>query len=187
MRTSLAAALAFALAACEELPPERDSRQIDVEDAFIGWVNHLVKGNADAAYRGLSEANKSNWLFDLLRRGDRTANAWLRKLEGRTRTDVDLWFNYFKDKKDNRVEKLPTSLLDHPTVLDLWRTTFEEQKEAVRIQMSNIQISEVFAEAAAASIVVRNIQGKTEMYQMIFERAGWKIDHHRQSVQEVPR
>ena len=179
--------LAVALVACEELPPERSPEQIRVEDAFMAWVNHLVKGNSDAAYRGLSEQNKSQWLFALLRGEDRAAHAWRLKLEGRTRTDVDLWLNYFKDKRDGRVEKLPTSLLDDPGVLDVWRTTFESQKEVIRIQMSRLQISEIFTDAAAASIIVRNIEGKTEMYQMVFERGGWKVDHHRQSVQEIPR
>jgi hypothetical protein len=181
------AGLAVALVACEELPPERTPEQIRVEDSFMAWVNHLAKGHADAAYQGLSELNKSQWLFGLLKAEDRAAHAWRLKLQGRTRTDVDLWYNYFKDKKDGRVDKLPTALLDDPAVLDLWRTTFEEQKEAIRIQMSKIQISEVFAEAAAASIIVRNIEGKAEMYQMVFERADWKIDHHRNSVQEIPR
>jgi hypothetical protein len=179
--------LAVALVACEELPPERSPEQIRVEDAFIGWVTHLVKGNAEAAYRGLSEQNKSQWLFDLLRGEDRSAHAWRLKLEGRTRTDVDLWLNYFKDKRDGRVEKLPTSLLDDPGVLDVWRVTFESQKDVIRLQMSRLQISEIFTDAAAASIIVRNLEGKTEMYQMVFERNGWKIDHHRQTVREVPR
>ncbi|HEX7900439.1 MAG TPA: hypothetical protein VF950_21905 [Planctomycetota bacterium] len=179
--------LALALVACEELPPERTPEQIRVEDAFMAWVNHLAKGNADAAYRGLSEQNKSQWMFDLLRAEDRAAHAWRLTLEGRTRTDVDLWLNYFKDKRDGRVEKLPTALLDDPGVLNVWRSTFEAQKEIIRIQMSRLTISEVFAEAAAASIIVRNIEGKSEMYQMIFERNGWKVDHHRQTVAEVPR
>ena len=179
--------LAVALVACEDLPPERTAAQIGVEDAFLTWVEHLTKGNTDAAYQGLSEQNKSQWLFDLLRAEDRAAHAWRLKLEGGTRTDVDLWFNYFKEKRDVRVERLPTALLDDPSVRELWRSTFDSQKEAIQIQMSKIQISEVFAEVAAASIIIRNMQGKSEMYQMIYERSGWKIDHHRQAMQEVPR
>jgi hypothetical protein len=179
--------LALGLAACEELPPERDSKQIQVEDAFLAWVNHLIKGNADAAYRGLSESYKSQWLFTLLRREDRAAHAWRLKLEGRARTDVDLWWSYFRDKNDGRVEKLSTALLDSPGVLELWRNSFEEDKEAVKLQMSRLQIAEVFADPAGASIVVRNIEGKTEMYQLIVERGGWKVDHHRDSVQDSQR
>jgi len=179
--------LAVALVACEEFPPERTAAQIGVEDAFLTWVDHLTKGDADAAYRGLSEQNKSQWVFRLLKAEDRAAHAWRLKLEGRTRTDVDLWLNYFKDKTNVRVEKLPSSLLDDPGLLEVWRTTFESQKDIIRIQMSKIQISEVFAEPAVASITVRNIEGKIEMYEMVFERAGWKINHHMSDVREVPR
>lgn len=189
MRTFWAASLAVALglAACEDLPPDMDSRKIQVEDAFVAWVNHLVKGNADAAFRGLSEANKSHWLFELLRREDRTAHAWRLKLDGRSRTDVDLWLSYFKDKSDGRPERLSTELLDSPGVQEVWRVTFEEQKDAVRTQMSNLRVLEVYAEDAAASVIVRNVVGKTEMYQLVYERGGWKVDHHREQVREVPR
>jgi hypothetical protein len=187
MRTVWAAALAVALAACEELPPDTDAQKLQVEDAFVAWVNQLVKGNADAAYRGLSEANKSQWLFDLLKRGDRTANAWRLKLEGRARTDIDLWLNYFKDKSDGRPERLPTEVLDSEGVLAVWRTTFEEQKDPIKVQMAKLRILEIYTDDAAASVIVRNVVGKTEMYQMVFERGGWKVDHHRGQVQEAPR
>lgn len=181
-------ALAAGLAACEELPPERDHSQIQVEDAFMAYVNHLVKGNADAAFRGLSESNKSQWIFERLRAEDRAAHQWRLKLEGRTRTDVDLWYNYFKGKNDGlRVDKLATSVLDSPGVLDLWRGTFEEEKENLKIQMSRLQIAEVFTDGAGASVIVRNLEGKTEMYQMIVERGGWKVDHHKETVREIPR
>lgn len=187
MKTAWAAALAVALAACEELPEDTDSRKLVIEDAFMAWVNHLVKGNGDAAFRGLSEANKSQWLFDLLRREDRAAHAWRTQLQGRTRTDIDLWLNYFKDKSGARVEKLPTELLDSEGVLNVWRQTFEEQKDAVKVQMARIRVLEIYMDDAAASVIIRNVVGKTEMYQLVFERGGWKVDHHRGQVNESPR
>lgn len=187
MKTAWAAALAVALAACEPLPPELDSRRILVEDSFVAWVNHLRAGNADASFRGLSDANKSQWLFELLRREDPVAHQWRLKLEGRARTDVDLWLNYFKDKNDGRPEKLSAELLDSPGVLAVWRATFEDQKDAVKTQMSNLRVLDVYTDDAAASVIVRNVVGQTEMYQLVFERGGWKVDHHRGQVKEAPR
>lgn len=188
MKRFAAALTAVALCACDALPPERTPDQTVVEDAFMDWVDALVVGNATAAYLGLSELNKSQWLFDLLRGEDRGAHDWRLKLDAQTRTDVDLWYNYFKDKAaDLRVQKLGSSVLDSPEILALWRRTFDGQKESIRLQMSKVQVTEVYTDGAAASLTVRNILGKTEIYELIFERGGWKINHHRAAVEPANR
>jgi hypothetical protein len=180
VKTAWAAALFITLAACEDLPPERTVGQHQVEDAFNTWLDALVAGDAVTSFRMLSDGNKSQWLFDLLKGEDRAAHAWRLKLEGKPRTDVDLWYTYFKDKPNDRVERLSTSVLDSPAVLALWKETFDGQKEGIRQEMSRMKVTDVFADGAAATVTVVNAIGKPEMFQLIIERGGWKVDHHKQ-------
>ncbi len=180
MRTAGAAALLLVLAACEDLPPEATPEELRVEDAFHAWLDALSSGDAATSWRMLSEGNRSQWLFDLLRAEDRTAHAWRLKLPGQTRTDVDLWYNFHKDRKLDRVAKLPSTLLDDPSLYAVWKATFDAQKESIRQEMSKIKVTKVYADGPNATVTVLNAVSKLEMFQLIIERGGWKIDHHKE-------
>lgn len=182
MRTAGAAALLLALAACEDLPPEATPEEMRVEDAFHAWLDALAAGDAATSWRLLSEGNRSQWLFDLLQAEDRTAHAWRLKLQGQTRTDVDLWYSFHKDRKIDRVARLPTSLLDDPSVYAVWKTTFDAQRENIRQEMSKIKVTKVYTDGSNATVTVLNAVSKPEMFQLVIERGGWKIDHHKEGV-----
>jgi hypothetical protein len=57
----------------------------------------------------------------------------------------------------------------------------------VRQEFSTLKVAEVYADDTGASIAVRTTVGTTELYQLIPEGAGWKIDHHRSSIRPLPR
>ena len=179
MRTAWALIAVAALAGCEDLPAERTPAEQQVEDAFQDWLDALIDGDATTSFRMLSDGNKSQWLFDLLKGEDRTAHAWRLKLEPQVRTDVDLWYNYFKDKKADRVDRLPSTLLDTPGVFAVWKATFDGQRENIRLEMSRIKVTSIYTDGGGATVTILNAINKSEMYQMIIERGGWKIDHHK--------
>jgi hypothetical protein len=179
VKTAWALAAFAVLAGCEDLPPERTPEAQQVEDAFRDWLDALIDGDAATAFRMLTDGNKSQWLFDLLKAEDRAAHAWRLKLEDKVRTDVDLWYNYFKDRKADRVNPLPTPLLDSPGVFAVWKETFDSQRENIRLEMSRVKVTSVYADGGGATVTVLNAINKSEMYQMIIERGGWRIDHHK--------
>lgn len=179
MRTAWAVAVLAVLAGCEDLPAERTPAQQEVEDAFQDWLDALTGGDAATAFRMLTDGNKSQWLFDLLKGEDRAAHTWRLKLEGQARTDVDLWYNYFKDRGSDRVSPLSTAILDSPGVFAVWKETFDSQREAIRLEMSRLRVSTIYTDGAAATVTVLNAINKAEMYQMVIERGGWRIDHHK--------
>ena len=86
MKTVWAVALLAVAAGCEDLPPERTPVEQAAEDSFRDWLDALIAGDAATSWALLSEGNKTQWLFDLLKAEDRAAHAWRLKLEGRTRT-----------------------------------------------------------------------------------------------------
>jgi hypothetical protein len=50
--------------------------------------------------------------------------------------------------------------------------------------MSRLQIAQVYGDDSGVTVAVRNGVGATELYGMIYERDGWKIDAHRQPLSQ---
>jgi hypothetical protein len=172
---------------CEDLPPDRTAEHADVRRSFEAWAKTLVKGEFPAAWAGMTTGYKSQWLFDLLVAGDATAHAWRRSLTGETRTTVDLWYNFHKDKNVARVPALPVELIDSPTVVGIWKTVCEEAAPELKSQMAKLEIVEIYSDGAGATVTVRNIRTTTEMYEMVPGRGGWLINHYVGSRRQVPR
>jgi hypothetical protein len=175
----------LASAACEDLPPDRTFETAEVRLAFEGWTRTIQKGDAPAVFAGMSLAFRSQWLFDLLKGGEARAHAWRRSLTGEARTGVDLWYNFHKDKDVPRVPTLDGALLNSPAVVAVWRDIFAESADEMKRQMSKLQISEVYQDGGGVTVLVKNVVGETEMYEMVAEGGGWKINHHRRALRSV--
>jgi len=52
----------------------------------------------------------------------------------------------------------------------------------IRAQMSRLQIAQVYGEDSGVTVAVKNGVNSTELYGLVFERDGWKIDGHRQPL-----
>ncbi|HYE98272.1 MAG TPA: hypothetical protein VEJ18_05140 [Planctomycetota bacterium] len=179
--------LAGLWAGCGELPPEPSAESQVAQEAFEDWLDALIRGDAPAAWAGLSEGNRSHWIFERLRDGDSAAHDWRKAWSGETRTQLDLWYFYHRDRNDERVRVLPTEVLAHPSTVALWTRYFKESLPEVRRQMQKLEITQVYADGAMVTVLARNLVGKIEMYQLRFEAGGWKVDHHREAVRQVPR
>lgn len=177
----------LSVAGCEDLPPDRSAEHADVRRSFDGWTRSLAKGDAPAAWAGMTIGYKSQWLFDLLKDGDGAAHAWRRGLTGETRTTVDLWYNFHKDKNVSRVPPLAPELIESPSVVAIWKGVCDEAGPALKAEMSRLEVVDVYSDGAGATVTVRNLRGTTEMYELVPGRSTWLVNHWVAPRRQVPR
>lgn len=185
----IAAGSLLVLAACvtervpEEKAPLTEDQQRQREDArasFEAWKGALSDGDAEVGFVMMTDAYKSEWLYGLLQGNTEEALEWKRSLKGRSRDELDLWFYFCKKHQDRlpRIEPLPPSVLSQPSLLDLWKRVFAEQKTVVKVQMSGARVDDVAWDPAGVIVRVLNLRDRPELYSMIFERGMWKVDGH---------
>jgi len=161
-----------------------EARTKSAREAFETWVRAAVEGNAEKTFAMLSDGNKSGWLFDRLEEGDVPARRWRSELTGTARTELDLWWGVARNRDSGRDEPLPSSVLMHPSLAQLFKEYFVRTQEGIRVQMSRVQIAQIYGDDSGVTVAVRNGVGATELYGMIYERDGWKIDAHRQPLSQ---
>jgi hypothetical protein len=192
MRRS-ACAILLLLAGCDALEPfdpqpmKDEKTREEARAAFEAWRAALVAGKSEEAWQGISEGNRSQWLFGLLSESDPLASEWRRTLQGSPRVDLDLWFEFCRKHKLQRAELLPGTVAAHPSLLKLWKDVFALQSGAIKYQMSRLEILEVYADAGGVTVSARNALGRTEFYAMGLEPGGWKVDHTRSSLRAANR
>jgi hypothetical protein len=183
----LAVLLLWSLASCggPEKSSEMDAaRSKSARDAFENWVRAAVGGDSTKTFDMLSDGNKSGWIYDRLEEGDPSARRWRGELTGTARTELDLWWGVAKQRSSGRDEPLPSSVLLHPSLAQLFAEYFVRTETGIRVQMSRLQISQIYGDDSGVTVAVRNGVGATELYGMIYERDGWKIDAHRQPLSQ---
>lgn len=149
--------------------------------AFQDWVKAFVDGKGDLVFNGMSDGLKSGWVFDRLAESDPAARRWRGELTGIPRTELDLWLGLAKKRNDGRKDNLPPSVLTHPSLAELFKTYFVNES-GLRMQMSRLSIGQAFADDTGVTIAVKNGQGSTELYGLIVENGGWKVDAHREPL-----
>lgn len=183
------APLFLALASCsgsENADTMGAARSNSAREAFETWVKAAVKGDARTTFAMLSDGNKSGWIFDRLEEGDGSARRWRGELTGTARTELDLWWGVAKTRGSGREEPLPSSVITHPSLEQLFTEFFVRTQGGIQVQMSRLQVSQVYGDDSGVTVAVRNGQGATELYGMVYERDGWKIDAHRQPLSQSP-
>jgi hypothetical protein len=183
----IAVLLVASLASCggsEVTEKGGEARNKSAREAFESWVRAAVDGDAAKTFFMLSDGNKSNWVFDRLEEGDASARRWRGELTGTARTDLDLWWGVAKQRQSGRDEPLPSSVLLHPALAQLFTEFFVRTASGIKIQMSRLQIANIYGDDSGVTVAVRNGIGATELYGMIYERDGWKIDAHRQPLSQ---
>lgn len=172
-------AVVLALAAsCSSEPAQQPGTEL-ARKAFEEWVRNAVAGDADKVFATFSDPYKSNWLFERLQASDALARRWRGDLTGRPRTELDLWLGIAKKKGNGREEGLPESVLRDAGLAQLFRGYFAQESGMIRTQLSRIVISQVFADDSGVTVAIKNGQGSTELYGLINQADGWKIDNYR--------
>jgi len=150
--------------------------------AFEEWRKATIAGDVDKTLSMLSDSRKSEWLYDRLEENDTLARRWRGDLTGPARTDLDLWWGQ-AHKTGNGRDPLRSTVLNHPSFISLFREYFMQSAAAIRAQMTKLEVTSVYGDQTGVTVAVRGGSGApTELYGMIFEHDGWKIDNYRQPL-----
>ena len=162
--------------------PTKVDTAVQARGTFEDWVRACVAGQPIKVFAGMSDGYKSGWLYERLSESDTTTRRWRADLTGQARTDLDLWYGVAKKRDSGREEPLPTSVLIHPTLTALFSELFMRDYSGVQLQMSRLQIAKVYTDDTGVTVAVKNGLSTTELYGMVYERDGWKVDAHRQPL-----
>ena len=186
MRKSVALLILGLLGASCAPETNESKTKTSARESFELWVHACVDGDWAKVFAGMSDGYKSGWLFDRLAESDSATRRWRGALTGQARTDLDLWLGMAKKREDGREEALPPSVLDHPSFAQLFRELFMRDFNGggIRTQMSRLQIAQIYGDDSGVTVAVKNGVNSTELYGLIYERDGWKIDAHRQPLMQ---
>jgi hypothetical protein len=149
---------------------------------FEDWTKAAAAGDAEKTLAMFSDAKKSEWLFDLLEENDAIARRWRGELTGAARTDLDLWWG-ISHRNGNGREPLRASVLTHPSFIQMFREYFTRTAGAIKTQLSKLEVTNVYGDDTGITVAVRGGPGApTELYGLVYERDGWKIDTYRQPL-----
>jgi hypothetical protein len=173
------AALLLLTASCSSAPPSQNEV---ARKSFEEWAKAAIAGDAEKTLAGFSDARKSEWLFERLEENDAIARRWRGELTGPARTDLDLWWG-LAHKSGNGREPLRATVLDHPSFAKLFREYFMQTLQTIKAQLSRLEISNIYGDETGITVSVKSGPGApTELYGLIYERDGWKIDTYRQPL-----
>jgi hypothetical protein len=174
------AALLLLLASCATpVPTPSDT----AKQSFQSWANAAKAGDAEKTLDGFSDAKKSEWLYQLLEENDPIARRWRGELTGAVRTNLDLWWGVTHKKGNGRAEVLHVSVLTHPSFVQMFREYFLQTASAIRASFSKLEVIQVYGDDTGVTVVVKCGLGMpSELYGLVYERDGWKIDTYRQPL-----
>lgn len=177
------AALVLMLAAScatPEATPVQSARK-----TFESWANAARSGDAEKTLDGFSDAKKSEWIYQLLEANDPIARRWRGELTGGPRTQLDLWWGQAHKRGDGRSEVLSAAVLTHPSFVRMFREYFMQTANAIRDQFAKLEVSQVYGDDTGITVVVKCGMGApSELYGLVYERDGWKIDTYRQPLSQ---
>jgi hypothetical protein len=173
------AALLLLTASCAA----EQTKEVDLaRKQFEEWKTAAAAGDAEKTLSGLSDVRKSEWLFQLLEENDGLAKRWRGELTGGPRTDLDLWWGIAHRNGSGR-ERLNASVLYHPSFIALFRDYFTLTASEIKRQMAKLEILKVYGDESGITITVRQGPGaRSEMYGMVYEHDGWKVDTYSEGL-----
>jgi hypothetical protein len=161
----------------------QEPKQTEVaKKTFEEWARSAVAGDAEKTLAMFSDARKSEWLFQRLEENDALARRWRGELSGTARTDLDLWWGMAHRSGSGR-EPLRVSVLTHPSFIQLFREYFMQSATAIKNQLSKLEVTNIYGDDTGITVSVRCGAGApTELYGLVYEHDGWKIDTYRQPL-----
>lgn len=172
-------ALFALLVSCEPFPVDNEMVVGDARDAFEYWRGLVVDGKMREVIQTMTVSYKSQWVYDLCSTGAPGTAEWRARMTGIARTDLDLWLSKGgEDTSRGRVQDLPDTVIAEPTLQPLLVSMMEREKAAIASEFRRLQVVKVSADNHGVSILVHNQAGEPEMYEMVLEGGGWKVNGH---------
>jgi len=176
---TFAAVLVLLAVSCAEGPKQTDF----AKKAFQDWAKAAASGDAVKTLAGFSDARKSEWLYERFLENDAIARRWRGSLTGEARTQLDLWLGVSGRHGNGRTEPLQPIVLDHPSFIAMFGEYFTLTARGIRDSLSRAEVAQVYGDDSGVTVAVKSGPGTpTELYGLIFENNGWKIDTYRQPL-----
>lgn len=167
-------------ASCAADPPKNTDL---ARKAFEEWARAAVAGDAEKTLAGLTDARKSEWLFERFLENDLIVRRWRGEMTGEARTQLDLWLGISKRHGNGREQPLPPIVLDHPSFAPMFREYFVLTAQGIKDVFSRMEVAQVFGDDQGVTVAVRSGPGSaTELYELVYERSGWKINNYKPAL-----
>lgn len=178
------------LAGCAGSSPSVTTTDQDreVRRAFESWRSSVIAGNAEKVFHGMSTMMIAEWLFVRLNDPADPIMAKSRGLlRGAASDDLDVWFVANKRSEAERPGPLPASVTASPWLFECFTKYFEADREKLKDEFSRLEVANVYADAAGATVIVRNPKYTgVDRYIMVYEN-GWRVDHHIEPAPLLPK
>jgi hypothetical protein len=163
-------------ASCAEAPKNTEIAR----KAFEDWAKVASAGDAEKTLSGFTDAFKSEWLYDRFKLGDPITRKWRGELTGEPRTRLDLWLGIAAKQGNGRQSPLPSLVLEDPSFAPMFRECFLIDAQNIKSMFARMEIAQVYADDQGVTVAVRSGPGApVEMYEMVYEHTGWKINNYR--------
>lgn len=180
-RSSLAASLlTTVLAGCASISTPRDS--------FDAWRRAIVRGDFRTVYDRMSPTFRSHWVF-LIFTPDPTTGEYpeiakdaYRALDRAHLKEFDAWLEHAKTAypETRRVPELPDNLLSQRWTFDLLERYFRLVHPHIKVEFAAMEVPEgPEPEENLVTLIIRNIRGASELYEMILHEGQWRVHYHR--------
>jgi hypothetical protein len=181
LRSWLAAsAIAATLAGCASGGTPRGS--------FDAWRRAIVRGDFRAVFEHMSPTFRSHWVFLIFTpdqaTGDHTdiAKDAYRALDQRHLKEFDAWLEHAKNAypATRRVPELPDTILSQRWTYELLERYFRLVHPHIKVEFAAMEVPEgPEPEENLITLIVKNIRGASELYELILHEGQWRVHYHR--------
>lgn len=155
-----------------------------VRETFEGWKTAIAEGRFDAMFDGMTTRMQTLWLWEMMKDPSNAKVLEERKgkLSEETRLHLDRWFGANSLREEENVDPLPVALFQEGWLKETVRGQYERVKKELAFEYANARALQSYVDSTGATLMVKNIRGKIDIYSFQMDASGWKVDGHRASL-----
>jgi len=163
-------------------------------DSFESWRQAIVRGDFQTMYGQMSPTFRSHWIFLIFLPDPKTgeysdlAKEYYKKLGDGQVKEFEAWLTHSKNAYPltRRVSELSDTILSSAWTFELLERYFRLVHPHIKVEFGAMEISEGGEPDTAENLftlIVRNIRGSTELYELVLLEGKWKVHYHRAGPQ----
>jgi len=158
---------------------------------FTEWQTAIVDGDFNYVFERTSATMKARWLYGIFTPVETkdglefnpVAKDTIKKLPPMIATDFENWLrvNRLNQSAEMSVGPLPSNIMSNPWLRETLKAHFDKQQPLLKHEFQGKEFREGYIDGDAATILVKNIRGDSEMYEVVREDDTWKMNHWKPS------
>lgn len=183
--------LLLSLAACGARSQQMSADSQSLRPVFADWQTAIVEGNFDYIFEHTSTTMRARWLYTIFTPIETTdgvefgpiAQDMIKKLPKSIVSDFETWLrvNRLNQGPEMQPGPLPSTIMSNPWLHETLKKHFDQQQPFLKHEFSGKEFREGYIDGDAATILVKNIRGESEMYEVVKEEDAWKMNHWKPS------